>query len=331
MKPRGLSIGVGSETDATVPESLRSSLRPFGSLWYGGSATASKYCYAGSEHGTNPSSAEGIDGRLILQGNGLLSAFDMYTDRPPRQRSRATGLNYVSASDAIYVAAGPNLIRFDPVDGRRTAEWKVPLDDKPLDDRAKPLCWGAVRIMDNILVATVFSPQDLVDADAGADGNGGEGAGDRMLMAHLVAIDRSTGKLLWSRKADWGFLNRGGVALGGGKVFCIDMLLEDAFAKLKEAGQGCRLRRRPRHAHRALSQQDPVERQRMAELEKIEWPRRTQGQHAVLPGERRHAPLGASTTIPTTIPRSSSATCSLRVMDGRSIWQRASEPNARRR
>jgi len=297
LKPRGLSIGVGSETDATVPESLRSSLRPFGSLWYGGSATASKYRYAGSEHGTNPSSAEGIDGRLILQGNGLLSAFDMYTDRPPRQRSRATGLNYVSASDAIYVAAGPNLIRFDPVDGRRTAEWKVPLDDKPLDDRAKPLCWGAVRIMDNI----------------------------------LVAIDRSTGKLLWSRKADWGFLNRGGVALGGGKVFCIDMLLEDAFAKLKEAGQGCRLRRRPRHAHRALSQQDPVERRRMAELEKIEWPRRTQGQHAVLPGERRLAPLGASTTIPTTIPRSSSATCSLRVMDGRSIWQRASEPNARRR
>lgn len=243
---------------------------PLGSLWYGGPASASKYYYAGSEHGTNPSSAEVIDGRLILQGNGLLSAFDIYTGRrlwesplpkihvfgglgihsksdphpvrdanpaheaelPPRQRSRATGLNYVSASDAIYVAAGPNLIRFDPVDGRRTAEWKVPLDDK-----AQQLCWGGVRIMGNILVATVFSPQDLVDADAGADGNGGEWSGDRMPMAHLVAIDRSTGTLLWSRKAAWGFLNRGGVALGGGKVFCIDLLLEDAFAKFKESGR----------------------------------------------------------------------------------------------
>jgi len=79
-----------------------------------------------------------------------------------------------------------------------------------LDDRAKPLCWSAVRIMGNILVGTVFSPQDLVDA--GADCNGGEWSGDRMPMARLLAIDRSTGKLLWSRKANWGFLNRGGVA-----------------------------------------------------------------------------------------------------------------------
>jgi len=242
---------------------------PLGSLWYGGPASAAKYYYAGSEHGANPVSAEVIDGRLILQGNGLLSAFDIYTGRrlwesptpkmhvfaglgihskdnphpvrdakpaqdaelPPRQRCRATGMNYVSAPDGIYVAAGPNLIRFDPVDGRRTAEWKVPLDDKEL-------CWGAVRISGNILVATVFSPQDIIDADAGADGNGGEWSGDRMPMAHLVAIDRGTGRLLWSRKAAWGFLNRGGVALGGGKVYCVDLLLEVAREKFKEAGRG---------------------------------------------------------------------------------------------
>ena len=241
---------------------------PLGSLWYGGPASAAKYYYAGRDHGPSPVSAEVIDGRLILQGNGLLSAFDIYTGRPLwesplpkihvfgslgvhskdaphpvrdaqpahdaelplRQRSRATGLNYVSATDGIYVAAGPTLIRFDPVDGRRTSEWKVPLADKEL-------CWGAVRIAGKVLVASVFSPQDMIDADAGADGNGGDWAGDRMPMTHLLAIDRDTGKLLWSRKADWGFLNRGGVALGGGKVYCIDLLLEIASAKFKEGGR----------------------------------------------------------------------------------------------
>jgi hypothetical protein len=150
---------------------------------------------------------------------------------PPRQRCRATGMNYASAPDGIYVAAGPSLIRFDPVDGRRTAEWKVPLDDKEL-------CWGAVRIAGDVLVATAFSPQDIIDADAGADGNGGEWSGDRMPMAHLVAIDRGTGRRLWTRKAAWGFLNRGGVALGGGKVYCVDLLLEVAREKFQEAGRG---------------------------------------------------------------------------------------------
>jgi len=46
------------------------------------------------------------------------------------------------------------------------------------------------------------------------------------------------------------------------------------------------------------------------------------------PGGATSRSPGRSTTIPTTIPRSSSATCSLRVMDGRSIWQRASAPLA---
>jgi outer membrane protein assembly factor BamB len=241
---------------------------PLGSLWYGGPASAARYYYAGHDHGPTPVSAEVIDGRLILQGNGVLSAFDIYTGRPLwesplpkihvfgslgvhskdtphpvrdakpehdaelplRQRSRATGLNYVSATDGIYVAAGPTLIRFDPADGRRMAEWKVPLDDKEL-------CWGAVRIAGKVLVASLFSPQDMITADAGADGNGGDWAGDRMPMSHLLAIDRDTGRLLWSRKAAWGFLNRGGAALGGGKVYCIDLLLENAITAFKEAGR----------------------------------------------------------------------------------------------
>lgn len=237
---------------------------PLGSLWYGGPATPGKYYY----HGMNPVSAQAVDGRMILQGPGVLMAYDIYTGRilweaklptiatfnslgihskddphPMKsakaaqgdvvasQRSRPTGFNFVSTSNGIYLAAGTKLIRFNTVDGQRMSEWTMPIDAE------KGLCWGSPRAMGNVLVSTAFRPQDLIDGDAGADGNGGEWSGDRMPMAYLFAIDRETGKLLWSRKADWGFLNRGGVAIGSGKVFAIDLLLEGAYAKFKGSGR----------------------------------------------------------------------------------------------
>ena len=251
---------------------------PLGLLWYGGPAAAGKYYFDGdvdhqSGHGINPqpAGAEVSDGRMILQGPGLLAAFDIYTGRrlwetplpkmftfggaggglgihskkfpepwkapealqaevPPTHHCRASGFDFVSVSDGVYVAAGPTLIRFHPADGKRLAEWKVPLEEKDL-------CWGNVRVTGKLLVATAFRPQDLADAQAGHDGQGGEWAGDRMPMAYLLAVDRETGKLVWSRKADWGFLNRGGVAVGGGRVYCVDVLLETAHGKFKEAGR----------------------------------------------------------------------------------------------
>lgn len=237
---------------------------PLGTLWYGNESTAGKYYY---REGMQHPSAEVIDGRLILQSHGLLSAFDMYNGRvlwespipkmflfqstgihsekfphpvkvpeahkaetPIGHRCRATGFNMVSTSDGIYLAAGKKLIRFDPTDGKRMSEWEVPLEEKDL-------CWGNLRAVDRMLIATAFRPQDIIDADAGYAGNGSEWAGDRMPMAYLLAIDRDTGKLLWNRKADWGFLNRAGVAIGGGRVYCIDLLLEETFPKFQQAGR----------------------------------------------------------------------------------------------
>jgi outer membrane protein assembly factor BamB len=251
---------------------------PLGLLWYGGPASALKYYFDGnvdhqSGDGINPqpAGAQIVEGRMLLQGPGILGAFDIYTGRllwevplprmftfggpggglgihskkyphpwkapeavqaevPPTQHCRASGFDYVAVRDGVYVAAGPTLIRFHPANGKRLAEWKVPLPEKDL-------CWGNVRVVDNLLVATAFRPQDLADAQAGHDGQGGEWAGDRMPMAYLLAIDRNTGKLAWSRHAAWGFLNRGGVAIGGGHVYCVDVLLKTAYDKFKEAGR----------------------------------------------------------------------------------------------
>ena len=56
-------------------------------------------------------------------------------------------------------------------------------------------------------------------------------------MSYLVAVDRHSGKLLWSRQAQWGFLNRSGVCAGGGKVYCVDLITEKIYNKFQEAGR----------------------------------------------------------------------------------------------
>lgn len=214
-----------------------------------------------------------VDGRMFLQGPGRLGAFDIYTGRllwetelpevygfggrgggvgihskkhrepwrhegamnaevPATHHPRTTGFNYTSVRDGIYVAAGKELLCIDPRDGSRTSAWPVPLPEAGRDD----LCWGMVRVAGDRLVTTAFRPQDLVDAQCGHDGNGGEWSKDRMPMAHLMVLDRSRGDLLWHRKAAWGWLNRG-MAVGGGAVFCVDAMAPNTLAKFKEAGR----------------------------------------------------------------------------------------------
>lgn len=248
-----------------------------GVLWYGGPAADTRLYFDGdvdhqSGHGINPqpAGAEIVDGRMILQGPGVMAAFDIYTGRPlweapiprmyafggpagglgihskkhpepwrdpeamkaevpPTHHCRASGFNYVSVGDGVYVAAAEKLLRLSLVDGRRLSEWEVPI-------AGERLCWGALRVVGDLIVATAFRPADLADAQAGHDGNGGDWAGDRMPMAWLLVLDRVSGKLFWSRKAAWGFLNRG-LAVGNGKVFAADLLLETAIEKLQAAGR----------------------------------------------------------------------------------------------
>ncbi|MGB2820756.1 MAG: PQQ-binding-like beta-propeller repeat protein, partial [Phycisphaerae bacterium] len=249
---------------------------PLGVQWYGGAASDPRYYFNGNVgHDTRgdgvcplPPNAEVVDGRMILQGPGILAAVDVYTGRvlwetqvprmfvfggkgggvgihskrypepwkvpealemevPPSQHSRTSGLNYVSMPDGIYMVAGKRLLRYDPADGRLISDRPMPLKDAP--------CWGNIRVSGDYLIATAFSPKDVVDARCGHDGNGGDWAKDRMKMSHLLVLDRRTGKLLWSRKAAWGFLNCG-MAVGGGRVFCVDLIVEGVLEKLREAG-----------------------------------------------------------------------------------------------
>lgn len=266
---------------------------PLGLLWYGGEAADARFYFDGnvdhqSGHGLNPQPvpAQIVEGRMILQGPGLLAAVDIYTGRvlwetplpkmytfggsggglgihskkhprpweyaealkfevKPTERCRASGFDCVSLPDGIYLCAAKSLLRFDPVSGKLISKWPVPELESRLQPAAntlkrglqQDLRWGSLRASGDSIVATLFHPQDLADAQAGHDGNGGDWAGDRMPMAYLVSINRQTGKLQWSRKANWGFLNRSGSCIGGDKVFCVDLITENIYDKFKEAGR----------------------------------------------------------------------------------------------
>lgn len=228
-----------------------------------------------SGHGVSPlpPGAEIVDGRMILQGPGRMGAFDIYTGRllweteipkvynfggpegglgihslkhrepwrygpamqaeiPATWHSRTTGLNFTCTSNAVYLCAGRELLCFDIQDGSRLSAWKVPLAEADKEN----LCWGIVRVSGNYLVATAFRPQDLVDAQCGHDGNGGEWSKDRMPMRYLLVLERPSGRLLWSRKAQLGFLNRG-MAIGRGTIFCLDTIARNTLEKFAAAGR----------------------------------------------------------------------------------------------
>jgi len=228
-----------------------------------------------SGHGVSPlpPGAEIVNGRMILQGPGRLGAFDIYTGRllwetelpevygfggreggvgihskkhrepwrygpameaelPATHHSRTTGLNFTSAADGIYVCAGRELLCYSPEDGSRRSTWNIPL---PAAEK-ESFCWGSVRVCGDRLIATAFQPQDLVDAQCGHDGNGGEWSKDRMPMAYLMALDRTSGRLLWSRQATFGFLNRG-IAVGKGTVFCVDTMAPNTLEKFRQANR----------------------------------------------------------------------------------------------
>lgn len=252
---------------------------PLGTLWYGGAAADLRFYFdANVDHqsgdGINPQPVGPriVDGRMILQGPGLLGAFDIYTGRrlwetklplmfrfggpsgglgvhskkyprpwehpeavaaevPVTQHCRASGFNMVALPGGVFVAAHRHILRIDPETGRQLAAWPVP----SLDDTG--LFWGGLHAEGNVLVASLLREQTMIDCQAGFDGQGGDFGGDRMPMAYLVAIDTTSGDILWTRKATWGFLNRSGVALSSTRVFAVDACNDTVMAKLREAGR----------------------------------------------------------------------------------------------
>jgi len=135
-------------------------MAPLGILWFGGSSN--KEVLPRHGHGPQP---QVIDGRLIIEGVDMLRAMDIYTGRvlweaplpglgkmynviPHIPGANATGSNYVSTSEGIYVVHERACIRLDPATGKKLGEFHLP---KTSGAKNYPH-WGYLNVHEDYLI-----------------------------------------------------------------------------------------------------------------------------------------------------------------------------------
>jgi outer membrane protein assembly factor BamB len=240
---------------------------PLGLLWFGGPSHEGILPRHG--HGPQP---QVLDGRLIIEGIDFLRAIDIYTGRllwethlpgvgifynnlAHQPGANASGTNYISTADGIYVAYGNACLRLDPATGKKTGEFKLPL----FDDNKQPPKWGYLNVYQDYLIGgadPLFDPKllpNLAKMGSGDDPEPGKkpakddlltkllkslrGNNDNLSSSkHLVVMDRHTGKVLWSVTAENGFRHNA-TCVGGGRLHTIDRLSGPQLAKLKRRGE----------------------------------------------------------------------------------------------
>ena len=222
---------------------------PLGLLWFGGPTNEKILPRHG--HGPSPQVA---GGRLFIEGADVIRAVDVYTGRLMWERelervgeyynktshfpgAGEIGSNYVSMPEAVYVVYGPTILELDAATGQTTKEFKLPEESN----------FGWLSVRDNYLVTTVApiavklpgkekKPSEISSL---AEIKSQFAPGSRK----LAVFDRVSGKLLWSRNAEFNFRHNN-IALGGDSVFVIDSLTESRLETL--ARRGLKLQGKPK-------------------------------------------------------------------------------------
>jgi outer membrane protein assembly factor BamB len=198
---------------------------PLGLLWFGGPSHAGVLPRHG--HGPQP---QVIDGRLIIEGADMLRAIDIYTGRLlwetklpgvghefdelwHQPGANASGTNYISMADGIYVAYQNKCLRLDPATGALRGEFHFPslLPGQGTGVRGNLLRWSYINVAGDYLVGGANSqPTDPRDRSRCACSS-----------KHVVVMNRHTGQLLWTKTADSGYRHNT-ICIGGGRLYCID-------------------------------------------------------------------------------------------------------------
>jgi outer membrane protein assembly factor BamB len=209
---------------------------PLGVLWFGGPSHDAILPRHG--HGPQP---QVVEGRVIIEGPDLLRATDVYTGRLLWERelpgvgalydntahhpgANGTGANYISLADGIYAIHAPGCVRLDPRDGRIMATFSLPTPD----GSAAPPPWNYVNVVDDYLVAAIDLPDDSTTAAKRV-------YDDVIASKRIYVLNRHDGRVLWSHDAKFQFRNNA-ICLGGGRLYCIDLLSIAEQAMLKRRG-----------------------------------------------------------------------------------------------
>ncbi len=212
---------------------------PLGLLWFGGSSNVSIL----PRHGHGPPE-QIVDGRLFIEGPNTLRANDVYTGRTLWQvefpglghnynvtyhqpGANSLGTNFVAMPDAVYVVYDNKCLRLDPATGETLGELVLP----PEEDATDPQTWGFTAIEGDILIAGA-SPFIF----EGKSKPGNSKNWDATCSKRLVAMDRHSGKVLWTANSASAFRHNA-IAIGGGKLFCIDRLPDPVLKLMNRRGE----------------------------------------------------------------------------------------------
>jgi len=225
---------------------------PLGLLWFGGN----------SHQDVLPRHAHGppeqvIGGRLFIQGDNCLSARDVYTgcvlwkrtfadlgtfgiyydesyvpdplDTTYNQQhiagANARGTNFVAADDGVYLVIGGECLVLDVATGETLRTIALP----PEGDPPQSPTWGYVGLADGLLIAGSRMVRFSEEQEPKTTGNGAAVPKnpwqdfDTSSSAALVVMDRLTGTVLWTRKAEHAF-RHSAIAICKGRLYCIDSL-----------------------------------------------------------------------------------------------------------
>jgi hypothetical protein len=179
-----------------------------------------------------------------------------YNNTAHQPGANASGTNFISTPDGIYVAHGRRCVRLDPATGQEMASFRLP---SGLGVREAPL-WGYLNVFEDYLIAGAEPlvtdpkllrpispppakaddrPPETDPAKKPAEKAKAPSRGDNDTLSsskRLVVMDRHSGKVLWSAAARSGFRHNA-ICIGGGRIYAIDRLSGPELARLKRRGE----------------------------------------------------------------------------------------------
>ncbi len=228
---------------------------PLGVLWFGDD---SDFLDVLPRHGHGPPE-QVVAGRLFIEGVNSFSARDVYTGsilwettiddsdtfdiyhddsfvRDYRDTSynqlhlpgaNTRGTNFIAAADKVYIVQGASCRVIDAGSGRDINRFSL-----PVIDGHKPEEWAYINIYGDILLAgadyasylSLLGDRKLMDKYRGLDKGASAGWADVFEKAgsrRLVAMNRHSGKVLWTIDSRIGFIHNG-IAAGNGRIYCLD-------------------------------------------------------------------------------------------------------------
>ncbi len=216
---------------------------PLGVLWFGG--TSHDGILPRHGHGPQP---QVCDGRIFIEGVDKMRAVDLYTGRllweaqlpglgdiynnlAHQAGANASGANYVSSPEGIYIAYLKKCVCLDPATGKIIKEYKLP---KEADTEDHPR-WSFISLIGDYLIGGADP-----EFDAALEKQSKTPSkllklweNDNFYSSKQISVlDRKTGKVLWTAHAELGFRNNS-ICAGGDRLFVIDRLSGSAIKRLE--------------------------------------------------------------------------------------------------